>query len=87
MSVGQAVGRVAGYLGIALQEQRPVRSKLARRGARRSAEGTRGHWGAGATPQSVSGPISPWDAGLAAHSQLWVLCGDTKGLLPRPTLI
>ena len=84
MSVGQAVGRVAGYLGIALQEQRPVRSK-ARRGARRSAEGTRA--GGGGHPQSVSGPISPWDAGLAAHSQLWVLCGDTKGLLPRPTLI
>ena len=45
MSVGQAVGRVAGYLGIALQEQRGVRSK-ARRGARRSGEGTRalGAW-------------------------------------------
>ena len=25
----------------------------------------------GGLPQSVSGPISPWDAGLAAHSQLW----------------
>ena len=27
--------------------------------------------GGGGLPQSVSGPISPWDAGLAAHSQLW----------------
>ena len=52
MSVGQAVGRVAGYLGIALQEQRPVRSNLPRRGARPSAGG---HSGGGGHP-----PIRQW---------------------------